>query len=190
MIAYAMFTFGKSTIKDWKALLIAGFAAGLFGLNVHPILVILASALLGVSAPPADPEGHCYRSVEHAIPQLQRAGSQHDRGYRNLYAVSCILFNRDLFDLVALMAKISLFSFGGGFASIPLMSHEIVEVHAWMDNQTFMNGIILGQVTPGPVVITATYVGYLLYGIVGAMVATLGNLPAIFYCPGGSYALL
>jgi chromate transporter len=72
------------------------------------------------------------------------------------------------------MFRIDLFAFGGGFASVPLMYHEIVDVRSWMDGETFMNGIALGQVTPGPIVITATFVGYLLDGIAGALVATIG----------------
>jgi chromate transporter len=71
------------------------------------------------------------------------------------------------------MFRIDLFAFGGGFASVPLMYHEIVDVRSWMDGETFMNGIALGQVTPGPIVITATFVGYLLHGIAGAVVATV-----------------
>ena len=71
------------------------------------------------------------------------------------------------------MMKIDLFAFGGGFTSLPLMLHEIVEVRGWMDEKTFMNGIALGQVTPGPIVITATFVGYLLSGFWGSLVATL-----------------
>ena len=70
------------------------------------------------------------------------------------------------------MIKIDLFAFGGGFASIPLMLHEIVNVRGWMDSKTFMDGIALGQVTPGPIVITSTFVGYILYGLSGAIVAT------------------
>jgi chromate transport protein ChrA len=60
------------------------------------------------------------------------------------------------------MARIDLFAFGGGFADLPLMFHEVVDVHAWMDSTTFLNGLALGQVTPGPIVVTATFVGLLL----------------------------
>jgi chromate transporter len=86
-----------------------------------------------------------------------------------------ILFfvHRGLFDLAILMFRIDLFAFGGGFASIPIMFHEIVDVRSWMDGLTFLNGMALGQVTPGPIVITATFIGYLLYGPVGGVIATV-----------------
>jgi len=71
------------------------------------------------------------------------------------------------------MSKIDLIAFGGGFVSVPLMFHEIVEVRSWMDGPTFLNGIVLGQFTPGPIVITATFVGYLVSGLPGAMIATV-----------------
>ncbi|MGB9714789.1 MAG: chromate transporter, partial [bacterium] len=72
-----------------------------------------------------------------------------------------------------MMLRIDLFAFGGGFASLPLMLHEIVSVKGWMDYRTFMDGIALGQITPWPIVITATFVGYLTYGLAGAIVATI-----------------
>jgi chromate transporter len=84
-----------------------------------------------------------------------------------------VLFERKLFDLAAIMFRIDLFAFGGGFASVPLMFHEIVEMRSWMDAQTFLNGIAPAQITPGPIVITATFVGYIVYGLLGAIVATV-----------------
>ena len=71
------------------------------------------------------------------------------------------------------MFRIDLFAFGGGFASVPLMFHEVVNVNSWMDSKTFLNGIALGQITPGPIVITATFIGYVLYGILGGIIATV-----------------
>ena len=72
------------------------------------------------------------------------------------------------------MGKITLFAFGGGFTALPLMFHEIVKVRSWMDAQTFLNGIALGQITPGPIMLTATFVGYFLYGPLGGLIATIG----------------
>jgi chromate transporter len=83
------------------------------------------------------------------------------------------LFQRDWFNMAALFFRIDLFAFGGGFASIPLMFHEVVHMRHWMDSTTFLNGIALGQVTPGPIVITATFIGYLLYGLLGGILATI-----------------
>jgi chromate transporter len=97
------------------------------------------------------------------------------------------VFDRDLFNMAVLLFRIDLTAFGGGLASVPLMLHEIVDVRHWMDAATFMNGIVLGQVTPGPIVITATFVGYLLHGPLGGLVATISIfLPSFLLVVGVS----
>jgi len=68
---------------------------------------------------------------------------------------------------------VDLFAFGGGYASVPLMLREVVDIRHWMDSRTFMDGIALGQTTPGPIVITATFVGYRLAGLAGALIGTI-----------------
>jgi chromate transporter len=85
-----------------------------------------------------------------------------------LYAV-----NDRLAELGLVMMKIDTFAFGGGFASLPLMLREIVDARGWMPASTFMDGIALGLVTPGPIVITATFVGYAVAGLAGALTATV-----------------
>ena len=88
--------------------------------------------------------------------------------------VALFVGNRPLFELATLMIRVDLFAFGGGFASVPLLFNEVVTARHWLDGPTFSDGLVLGQVTPGPIVITATFVGYLLHGTAGAAVATLG----------------
>lgn len=77
--------------------------------------------------------------------------------------------------------KIGLFSFGGGYAMLPLIKQEVVDINRWMSNESFTNIIGISQVTPGPLAInTATYVGYKTSGIIGSVYATLGvSLPSI-----------
>jgi chromate transporter len=173
IIANATFSLGKIAVKDWRALAIAAIAAALFGLKVNPILVILSAAVGGSALiRPRQPHSSHPRSSVQTLPYtvpllLILSGSA--IGFLLLF-----LFNRTLFDLALLMFRIDVFAFGGGFASVPLMFHEIVEVRKWIDGQTFMNGIVLGQITPGPIVITATFIGYLLGGPLGGVIATLG----------------
>jgi chromate transporter len=71
------------------------------------------------------------------------------------------------------MLRIDLFSFGGGLAAIPIMYHEFVDLLSWVDKKTFMDGIVLGQVTPGSIIIAATFFGYIHFGIIGSLLATV-----------------
>ena len=75
--------------------------------------------------------------------------------------------------------KIGLFTFGGGYAMIPLIK-EVVLKHGWLSEEQFLNMIGVSEVTPGPIAINmATYVGSTQGGILGAVLCTLGVvLPA------------
>lgn len=83
------------------------------------------------------------------------------------------LFVPHMFELGATMVEVDLFAFGGGYVALPIMLHQVVDAHAWMSPHVFMDGIALGQVTPGPIVMTAGFVGYSLYGLSGAAWATV-----------------
>jgi len=87
-----------------------------------------------------------------------------------------LVVDRQLFTLAAAMLRIDVFAFGGGYASLPLMQHQFVPALAWLDAATFTDGVALGQVTPGPIVMTATFIGYVVTGAAGAAVATVAIL--------------
>jgi chromate transporter len=147
-------------------------AAVLFALSVDPIVVILIAALLGLMF-----NNRLFTPRATAADGGTRSSAKPFLLLLAAIAASFLLLlivQRPLFDLAVLMFRIDLFAFGGGFASVPLMFHEIVEARGWLDGPTFLDGIVLGQVTPGPIVITATFVGYLLYGPLGGLIATVG----------------
>jgi chromate transporter len=75
--------------------------------------------------------------------------------------------------------RVGAVTFGGGFVMIPLIESEVVNVRHWLTPQEFADATALGQVTPGPVLITATFIGYRVAGTLGALVATVSIfLPA------------
>jgi chromate transporter len=69
--------------------------------------------------------------------------------------------------------KVGALSYGGGFVIVPLMQHDAVTAYHWMTGAQFLNAVALGQVTPGPVVLTVAVVGYAAKGIRGGLFATI-----------------
>lgn len=80
-----------------------------------------------------------------------------------------------LLQIVLTFAKIGILSFGGGYAAIPLVQKQVVEVNQWMSNEEFMNVLAIDELTPGPIAVNcATFVGTRMAGVPGAIAATLG----------------
>ena len=71
--------------------------------------------------------------------------------------------------------QISLFSFGGGYAALPLIQGQVVNVHHWLSMTEFTDLITISQMTPGPIAVnSATFVGTRIAGVPGALAATIG----------------
>jgi chromate transporter len=75
--------------------------------------------------------------------------------------------------LAFIFLRIGSVTFGGGFVMIPEIEAEVVNSHHWLTHQEFADATALGQITPGPVLIMATFVGYRVAGTIGALFATI-----------------
>lgn len=84
-----------------------------------------------------------------------------------------------MFKLVKLFLEfiyVGVLSFGGGYATIPLIENRIISVHHWINLREFVDMITISQMTPGPLTVNvSTFVGYTFAEIPGAIIATLGS---------------
>ncbi len=82
---------------------------------------------------------------------------------------------KTLLQLFLIFARIGGFTFGGGYAMLPMLQKEIVDNKHWATNEELMDYYAIGQCTPGVIAVnTATFIGYKIKGILGGIVATLG----------------
>jgi chromate transporter len=179
IIFHATYSFGRNITNNYKNLLIALLAAISFWFGISPFMVIIGASILGVAllkVSAASTMVNSEKATQWNAKQIMGLLITFLIYFAGLYFLSAILFN-----LAAVMLKIDLFAFGGGFASLPLMLHEVVINRGWLDSKIFMDGIALGQVTPGPIIITATFVGYMVYGLPGALVATIAIFTPSFF---------
>jgi chromate transporter len=177
IILNACITFGRPILKDWKVILIALLSFVAFLLRWNFVLIFVLAAIAGLLLRPKKPQTKAAPSGEAP---LQVVKEKEHLIVVLLAAIICVvlalsyLIDPNITALSLSLSKIGALAFGGGFTAIPLIQYEMVDRFHWLSTKEFLDGIALGQVTPGPVLITATFVGYKASNFLGAFMATLG----------------
>jgi len=83
-------------------------------------------------------------------------------------------------DLFLFFLKAGAFIFGSGLAIVPFLREGVVNQYHWLTPNQFVDAVAVGLITPGPVVITAAFIGYLVAGLLGAVIASIGIFTPIF----------
>jgi chromate transporter len=150
IILWAAYEMGRVLIKDIKGVVVFFFALALFLLKFDPILTVILCGMLSIG--------------------LER--TRHSKAI--VFAVPIFLFDSGkALELFGMFLKIGAIIFGGGYGAIPFIQNEVCNVRNWLTAKEFVDGVALGQLTPGPVAITATFVGFKVMGLPGAVIATL-----------------
>lgn len=166
IIALAVYDFWEKYARGPRRIALTLMACGLFLYGVGPAWIILGAALAGPLV---------FRDMTAPHVDLPKAPVP-VRGVLLLGLLAaawlCATFFLAplLFDLSLSMAKSDLIAFGG-YGVFPALYHETVDLNRWMSAEVFMDGMALAQVTPGPFMLGACFVGYHIAGVLGALTA-------------------
>jgi chromate transporter len=186
LLLQVLWRLGRDFCRSWPDLVLAAAALGAFAARLNYLAVFLGAGLVrlalasarepwpkaaGRPAPPGS-----LRELGVVMALVAGAGGLW-LGLRQLSPL--------LAQLAALMAKVGLISFGGGYVMIPVLQREVVEHLQWLTLPQFLDGLLLSYVTPGPLLILAAFTGFLVQGLAGAAVATAAVfLPPILMVVG------
>jgi len=152
----------KADLRLWTIFAVVG--AVTFLVRSEVALLFFVAGLVGVVlfAPP----GWLRRAGARAAPAVVPIG---------IGAISAAATDPDLlWQLGIFFFKAGAFTFGSGLAIVPFLQQGVVRDFGWLSEREFLDAVAMGMITPGPVVITAVFVGYLVAGLAGATVAGLG----------------
>ena len=182
IVAHALWRLARTAVKNAWLLALAVGAVGAIAAGANELVVLLGAGLLAAAfAPRGSPA-----SAAHASEKQGPGGSTETSG-RTRHAVvmpalgAAALFpvGATLWQLFAIFLKIGSVLFGSGYVLLAFLRADFVERLGWLTEHQLLDAVVVGQVTPGPVFTTATFIGYVVAGIPGAIVATAGIfLPA------------
>jgi chromate transporter len=172
VIAIAIWRLGKTAVKDAGLAFLGAAALAAFFLGLNPIAILFGGGVLGM--------------VARRATNLRGAGTilmSPSLGALALLSAAAPVVARPSIGRIGLFfLKVGAVLYGGGYVLLAFLEQGLVRDHAWLTYRQLLDAVAIGQFTPGPVLSTATFIGYILGGVPGAAVATVAIfLPSFFY---------
>ncbi|MGZ8585981.1 MAG: chromate efflux transporter [Actinomycetota bacterium] len=162
IVANALWRLGRTAVKDAALALVGIAVVALYLAGVNELLLLFGAGLVVMLARNARPAGGWRAGAVApwlAPTMLAAAATSVDASYARLFAT---------------FAKIGAVLFGSGYVLYAFLRADVVERLGWLTQQQLLDAVAIGQLTPGPLFTTATFVGYVVLGVPGALVATAG----------------
>jgi chromate transporter len=168
VILQAVAGLGRTALKTRALWIVAAGAALLFGLGTNELLVLAMAGLACAAGQRAASGGVRAMGIVLAWPAGAAAGAS--------------VAPASLGAIFGVFLKIGAVLFGSGYVLVAFLRADLVERLGWLTERQLLDAVAIGQVTPGPVFTTATFIGYILAGVPGAVVATIAIfLPAFVF---------
>ena len=174
VITIAIWRLGKTAVKDFGLAALGALALAAFLLGINPVVILFGGGLLGM--------------IARRVTKLRATAALALAPLLPLPSpATAVLFSSatippSLGRIALFFLKVGAVLYGGGYVLLAFLEQGLVRQHAWLTQQQLLDAVAIGQFTPGPVLSTATFIGYILGGVPGAAVATLGIfLPSFFY---------
>ncbi len=171
LILATALSMGKKICTRWSQYLVSGFAFVLlvyFQSYLTILLILLGSAIAGLLLYRNGGEDNGNNYQKPWRPILFFVGVY----VASIVAIVWLSAGTVLGDIFKQFTYVSLTLFGGGYVMIPVLENLLVDQLAWFNHQEFIYGISVGQVTPGPILISSVFFGYKMAGVPGSIVAT------------------
>jgi chromate transporter len=191
LILKGWWSLGLKTLKrDTPAWIVAGVALAVTVLVQRELTVLFVGAgVLGIFA--FAPKPATVEPSAAAVPVPPAAARLRSHAAPLLLAALPGLGAVPSWDLFAFFFRTGLMVFGSGLVIVSFVKAYVVDQYHWMNERTFLDAVAIGMISPGPVVITATFVGFIVGGFSGALASTVGIfLPSIIITVLGTPILL
>lgn len=184
VVLHALWGLGATAIRSAMTFAVAAAALIATWLGVHELVILAVAALVTWTdrrvIAGGDPLAHLSGSLVPFAPSA--SWNLRGVGGSTLLLGGSAAATPTLGGIFAVFAKAGAFLFGSGYVLLAFLRTDLVERLGWLTESQLLDAIAAGQMTPGPVFTTATFIGYLLAGHAGALVATVGIfLPAFLF---------
>ena len=174
LILSAAWSMGRKAMRSLPSVLMAAAALALSLLKINAVYILIGAGLTGlIAGTRIHGKGDIRKpGQQDKNPKTPGAGSSTAAGLALPFAAGAAAAGTSLASIAEVFLKVGFVFFGGGFVLVPILQQRL-EILRWLTPKEFIDGVAISNLTPGPIAVLATFAGFHLHGVAGALAATL-----------------